>query len=181
LFMVLENQQSKPFEFVLLTYISAHERIIWGCSWNFDDAYFATAARDKLVKVWKLDASKAKLNDVTAKHLCSLPAFSHTVTAVSWAPVSRLQRYMIAVGLEHGLISLWASKLEQTAEIGWAMLSQVNVLSCHADAIRRLQWRNPFERTLEEKIADKLDKWSLQLLSCSNDQSIRLFQFCFDN
>jgi len=86
---------------------------------------------------------------------------------------------MIAVGLEHGLISLWASKLEQTAEIEWALLSQVNILSCHADAIRRLQWRNPFEK--EEKIGDKLDKRSLQLLSCSNDQSIRLFQFCFDN
>ena len=33
----------------------AHTRIIWGISWSHDDAFYATASREKLksVKVWK--------------------------------------------------------------------------------------------------------------------------------
>lgn len=31
----------------------AHSRIIWDCAWAADSSFFATAARDKQVKVWQ--------------------------------------------------------------------------------------------------------------------------------
>lgn len=41
----------------------AHARIIWDCAWAEDCSFFATAARDKTVKVWQtagIDASSWK-------------------------------------------------------------------------------------------------------------------------
>ena len=40
---------------------NAHKRIIWCCSWTFDEEFFATGSRDKFINIWKKgEANKFK-------------------------------------------------------------------------------------------------------------------------
>lgn len=43
------DSSSPSVEVTLLCRVQAHERIIWSCSWNFNDNYFITGSRDKSV------------------------------------------------------------------------------------------------------------------------------------
>ena len=62
----------------------AHERIVWGVAWAHDDAFFATASRDKSVKVW---ARPAAADSAGAWRLHStLAKLPDSATAVAWAP-----------------------------------------------------------------------------------------------
>lgn len=48
----------------------AHARIIWDCAWAQDGTFFATAARDKQVKVWRpTDQSASTWKSVAAMSL----------------------------------------------------------------------------------------------------------------
>ena len=43
-----DTTESDPFKFTLVKKMKdAHQRIIWGISWSYDDALFATASREK--------------------------------------------------------------------------------------------------------------------------------------
>ena len=37
---------------------NAHKRIIWCCSWTFDEQFFATGSRDKFISIWKKGEDK---------------------------------------------------------------------------------------------------------------------------
>ena len=86
----------------------AHDRIIWSCDWSSDDKFFITGSRDKSCKVWTLDTSS------NVPTLFGKFAFKTGVTAVAFAPtLVRLEgsdeySYLVAVGLETGLMQLWA-------------------------------------------------------------------------
>jgi elongator complex protein 2 len=64
-------------QYELMTKNSTHLRIIWSCSWSFDDKIFATGSRDKTINLWK-----------TSDHpdLLYQAHFIDGVTAVSFSP-----------------------------------------------------------------------------------------------
>ncbi len=45
-----DKLSSSPYQ-VVTKRDKEHARILWGCSWSHDDVLFATASRDKTVKV----------------------------------------------------------------------------------------------------------------------------------
>ena len=86
----------------------AHERIIWGCDWTPDDKYFVTASRDKLCKVWNVAESHQPIL------FGSFSPAKVGITAVAFAPLQvslnnedKEKVYLLAVGLENGLMQVW--------------------------------------------------------------------------
>ena len=61
----------------------AHTRIIWGITWSHDDAFFATASREKLksVKVWK-GTSQEDIGSLSSE----LPEQNSSATAIRFFP-----------------------------------------------------------------------------------------------
>lgn len=53
----------------------AHERVIWACTWSPCGNYFATASRDKTVKIWSTDT----------RPVVALPKFPEGATSIDWA------------------------------------------------------------------------------------------------
>jgi hypothetical protein len=67
------------FKFEIVTKLKdAHSRIIWGISWSHDDAFYASASREKQksVKVWAgvTDASEGYEAGKTSDLYSELPA-----------------------------------------------------------------------------------------------------------
>lgn len=84
----------------------AHDRIIWSCDWSMDDKYFITGSRDKTCKLWTIDENTDKAS------LYGKFSFGKVgVTAVAFAPhtiqANDKSFYLVAVGLENGLIQIW--------------------------------------------------------------------------
>jgi elongator complex protein 2 len=138
----------------------AHARILWGCAWSRDDALFATASRDKTVKLW---AGR------TAAKLVATIETPDAATAVAFAPRDYGAQYVLAVGEEDGRISLWRGG----AAGGWTAYAAVPAHLGHVSVVRRLRWRN--EKEGKEKEKEKEKKERLLLASCSSDWSVRLF------
>jgi len=150
--------------------VKAHERIVWCGGWSCDDNFVATGSRDKAIKVWQRADEQCK-----EWKAVSTITFGAPVTALTWAtkPVTSIQnsqyRYVIAVGLENGLISFINADSPKTPT-SWTALYNFNPLHCHADTVKKLQWRQGEEGQKEQQI---------QLASCSTDNSVRLFSVQF--
>ncbi|KAG0007077.1 Elongator subunit elp2 [Modicella reniformis] len=153
-----------PYKLVVSN--KSHARILWDCSWAYDDSLFATGSRDKTIKIWR--AATSWTNVATIK----LP---EAVTAVEFAPrihtVGRdedtedRQLHVIAAGLEDGRIFLYkclASKPEE-----WTLVGEFPREFTHIGTVNRLKWRLAKDET---GILNKL-----QLASCGMDHSVRLF------
>ncbi|PRQ40282.1 putative transcription factor WD40-like family [Rosa chinensis] len=144
----------------------AHKRIIWSCSWNPHGYEFATGSRDKTVKIWTFG------KDSSVKLLATLPQFSSSVTALSWASLdSKKNNGLLAVGMENGLIELWSLSVNRTddglaAGVLAAPVARFDPLMCHVSSVSRLAWR---KRKCE-------DCSSIQLASCGADHCVRVFE-----
>jgi elongator complex protein 2 len=141
-----------------------HERIIWGCSWSFDGKYIATGARDKLVKIWDAQNVEALAQQTEGKktglNCVAKITFKEPVTAVEF--ISK-EEYLFAVGMEDGQISIMRGLLDNSNSWKVDTVVQIDAHLCHVETIRRLRWRNVDEKTE-------------QLLSCSTDHSVRVFE-----
>ena len=76
----------------------AHARIIWDCCLASDGSFFATASRDKQVKIWTMQDGNS--SNWTCTHTL---AFSDAVTAIA---LTRVEKHLLAVGTEAGTISV---------------------------------------------------------------------------
>ncbi|KAF9199367.1 Elongator subunit elp2 [Haplosporangium sp. Z 27] len=131
----------------------AHARILWDCSWSHDDSMFATASRDKTIKIWTVPTCK---NIATIK----LP---EAVTAVEFAPhvPGRSEgEHVLAAGLEDGRIFLFRNLADNP---DWIPLGEIKRELTHIGTVNGLSWR------LNKQ------EGKLQLASCGADHSVRLF------
>ncbi|KAF8592532.1 WD40 repeat-like protein [Ramaria rubella] len=141
----------------------SHGRIIWDCAWMIEpsEVAFATASRDKTVKVWRpVDESLSQwAASATLK-------FNEAVTAIDFSPVLRDGHRRLAVGLESGDIFIYSSR--PNANDWWLELTLDSQLG-HGDSIYRIIWR-PSQGTGP----------SQQLATCSEDRSIRVMMVHLD-
>ncbi|KAI1792859.1 WD40 repeat-like protein [Ganoderma leucocontextum] len=133
----------------------SHGRIIWDCAWAPEGDVFATASRDKTVKVWKRPDGGGKKWEAVATIQVNAAA-----TAVAFAPdVAGSATRMLAVGLESGEILIYTSPRNTPSQ--WTNALTIGTHLAHIDHIQRLAWR-PGEGNAH------------QLASCGEDGTLNL-------
>ena len=133
----------------LATRVKAHVKALLSAAWAPRGAHtFATAGRDKRVRVWAVDEQRAAI----ARE--ELPAFDASPTAVAFAPRRVKGRLVLAVGSEDGGIRLFSggriligkdeadgSPTRAPGTAPWLPLASANFFDAHAGAVRALAWR----------------------------------------
>lgn len=134
-----------------------HERLIWTCSWSHDDQFFATGSRDGKIAVWARteEPQDSSLKDYHCILNHNLPAGS-AVTALSFAHMKTTDGYLLAVGLESGLIHLF-----KFDGIKFEELATLDSSAGHHLCVNKLEFR---------PCAD-----NFQLASCGNDHLVRIY------
>ena len=146
--------------------VKAHAKAIYDASWAPGDArIFATAARDKRVKVWAVEGD-AREGDAAVRATAEL-SFPAAAPATAFARRDARGRLVLAVGLEDGAIRILAGGLD-----GWTPAAEVPAADAHAGAVRALGWR-PGKK--EEDDDDANSGEGMVLASASADHSVRLF------
>ncbi|THH12348.1 hypothetical protein EW145_g55 [Phellinidium pouzarii] len=100
--------QVKDDGYVAVAADKSHARIVWDCAWAHENDIFATASRDKTVKIWKLHdfAEKKQSPLLTIKT-------KEASTAVAFAPASKSGQRLLAIGMENGDIIVYSSTVEK--------------------------------------------------------------------
>ncbi|KAJ6515959.1 WD40-repeat-containing domain protein [Mycena sanguinolenta] len=129
----------------------SHGRIIWDCAWAAECDVFATASRDKTVKIWER-GSEAKW---AAAEVIKL---KEAATAVDFSPLDSQDRRHLAIGLETGEILIYSNA--GVATTNWQLQRTLNSSAAHAGPVHRLSWR-PASR-----------EGSKDLASCSEDGTL---------
>ncbi|KAG9317533.1 quinon protein alcohol dehydrogenase-like superfamily [Chiua virens] len=138
-----------------ITADKSHARIIWDCAWSCEGDVFATASRDKTVKIWSpRDGSTSWPSLTTLK-------FAEAATAVAFCSLDAARR-LLAVGLETGEIAIYANQI--VAPGGWDIVASISIGVAHVDQIHRLAWHTTYEST---------EKY---LASCSEDGSLKILK-----
>ncbi|EMD41027.1 hypothetical protein CERSUDRAFT_44275 [Gelatoporia subvermispora B] len=131
----------------------SHGRIIWDCAWAHEGDVFATASRDKTVKIWHPVAA----GDLSRWSAIQTIKTSEAATAVSFAPSD--ERGRLAVGLESGEIIIYSTAQAELS--GWSSDLTIPAGTAHVDQIHHIRWR-PTENGAE------------QLASCSEDGTLKV-------
>jgi elongator complex protein 2 len=114
----------------LLTRFKAHDREIYAASWAPCGALFATAGRDKKVKIWRVV-------DDACEPACELPKFTAAPTAMAFAsdPDAPLA---IAIGFDDGGIEVHVASADAAS---WTLSSRASANDRHGAAVRAVAWR----------------------------------------
>lgn len=149
------DDEKNPFIFHASN-TKSHSRIIWKCAWTFDSSFFATGSRDKSLKIWSpINPSKPIFEYL----------FDESVTSCDFAPYKLENgQYILAVGLESGMISILYLSLAETSLI----LTVKNDLPhsiTPTKTIKAVKWRPG------QEITD-----SMELSVCSSDCTVRIFK-----
>nr|GAT54077.1 predicted protein [Mycena chlorophos] len=133
----------------------SHGRIIWDCAWARESNIFATASRDKTVKIWH---QAAEASQWTVSQTFKL---NDAATAVDFSPLDAHNCRYLAIGLENGTVLVYAQESEQ-----WKLHCSLD--PHHVGKIHRLCWRpSPKSDTLRARV---------ELASCSEDGTLMIVQ-----
>ena len=146
-----------------------HERIIWSCSWSHDDQFFATSSRDGKVAVWNKSKTIKESSLKEYQSVATLDIPSASITAVCFAQQNLADNYLLAVGLESGIIHLYrfngtSFELLQTLDHSYAHHACINTLDhsyAHHACINKLEFRPQTNK--------------FHLASCGNDNLVRIY------
>ncbi|KAH8830798.1 WD40-repeat-containing domain protein [Flagelloscypha sp. PMI_526] len=132
-----------------------HGRIIWDCAWSPKGTLFATASRDKTVKIWGASEAGAWSLSTTLK-------MNEAATAVDFK--ERVDgRLLLAIGLETGSIVLYSLEDSKT----WTSVGTIDQNKAHIAQINRLSFRPSIKDTTGNDNP-------LYLGTCSDDGAIRV-------
>ncbi|CAG8548001.1 9078_t:CDS:10 [Acaulospora morrowiae] len=164
-----ERTDDKEIPYKLVDKNKAHARIIWDCSWSHDDLLFATASRDKTVKVWRqADNSQNKIQ----WECISTIKLNEAVTAIDFAPRLIGKSYYVAVGLESGKVFLFKSADDQLER--WSLALEVDKDECHVESVNRIILSD--SEYIDSGLTEESDerKVKLRLVSCGSDYCVRM-------
>ncbi|TKY88405.1 hypothetical protein EX895_002757 [Sporisorium graminicola] len=119
--------------FVPFTGERSHARIIWDCAWSTDIArpyVFATASRDKTIKIFELELEKAASDKPFA--LLQTVKFDEALTSIAFGA-----DLVLAVGKEDGGVEILQRKSAQSQE--WT--TSLNVPDMASEQINQLAFR----------------------------------------
>ena len=152
--------------------VKAHAKAIYDASWAPGDArVFATAARDKRVKVWAVEGDVREGDVRVAARATAELSFSAAATATAFARRRAHGRLVLAVGLEDGAIRILAGGMD-----GWTPAAEVPAADAHAGAVRALGWRpGKKDEDDDDEDDDAGTGGGMVLASASADHSVRLF------
>ena len=141
----------------------AHSRMILDAAWSqsAQSCFFATAGRDKLVKVWQLEGAKFVLTTSISRQL--------PITSIAFTCDREQRLACLAVGEEDGQISIHVLN-DLTLEL--VASTDIDVAVCPSKAVTRLAWR-PAGAEHADADADADDS---QLAVASADSSVRIMQ-----
>ncbi|KAJ7179931.1 WD40-repeat-containing domain protein [Mycena crocata] len=129
----------------------SHGRIIWDCAWALEGDIFATASRDKTVKIWHRGPdSKWIVADVIKT--------KDAATAVDFSPLDAQDRRHLAIGLETGAVLVYSNT--GSAPANWRLVRTFDSNPSHVGHVHRLSWR-PTSREGPKELA-----------SCSEDGTL---------
>ena len=155
---VFQRNEQEPSSFsVLTTNPKGHSRMILGAAWAplSDNRVFATAGRDKSVKLWqRTDGTFACKSTIT---------LGSTVTAISFLRRPRNDSLILAAGEDGGQISLHQISTE-TLEA--KQLTTVDKSISPSKAITKLSWR---------PVSTDVDHHKYELAVASEDTSTRIY------
>ncbi|KAI0751417.1 WD40 repeat-like protein [Daedaleopsis nitida] len=136
----------------------SHGRIIWDCAWASEGDVFATASRDKTVKIWRRPEEGQKWTSVTTIQVGA------AATAVAFAPDAPDRRKRsLAIGLESGEILLYSSPRDDCSQ--WTKTLTINRHLAHIDHIHRLAWRPRIGEECAHTLASCGEDGTLKLLT----------------
>ncbi|KAJ2683875.1 Elongator subunit elp2 [Coemansia spiralis] len=152
--------------------MKAHTRIIWDAAWAPDARFFATASRDKAIKLWPTPQAGSPY---TAKPV--VLTFPEAVTAVDFLPaLVRGHQYVLAAALENGQVFVLTAEMEEGKAIpsAWNTV-EVSRKDAHVAMVHRLAWRPQSQqpRKSQSGLGDDSEVW--MVASASDDQSVRIF------
>ncbi|KAI9209908.1 WD40-repeat-containing domain protein [Polychytrium aggregatum] len=135
----------------------SHARIVWAASWSADGIYFATASRDKSIKIWTA---------VKDSYECvSTLKFEEAVTAVDFVPAKFADgSYILGAGLENGAIGFVKLQADGAAVTAKIQLAPADIT--HIASIKSLAW---------SPVSSQGDAPVWTLCSCSDDSTVRIF------
>nr|ODN87872.1 elongator complex protein 2 [Cryptococcus depauperatus CBS 7841] len=131
----------------------AHARMVLDACWGDNGGMFATASRDKTIKIWMqaVENGSQWMPRATIK-------FNEAATAVDI--ISYEAKELLAAGTESGSMSIYILRVTENV-VEADLLTTFEPRMSHVGAVNRLAWR---------KLAG-----SLSLASCSEDRSVRVF------
>lgn len=138
----------------------AHTRMILDCTWlpNPGTLAFATAGRDKVMRIWSAEDSSAKLDFTCTLEIKKKSA----ITAL--AAISDQSRSFLATGEEDGTISVELISLAEGLKHVQSITVEPRL--CPTKSVHRLAWRPGFT-----------DGTSHQLAVASSEGSVRILRF----
>ncbi|WVW82861.1 hypothetical protein I302_104873 [Kwoniella bestiolae CBS 10118] len=147
------NKDRKSYE-PIVEQEKAHARMILDCCFaKGDSGVFATASRDKTVKIW-IPTNEDKSNWKCTETI----KFNEATTSVDMIPYQ--DGYLLAVGTEIGSMSIY-SLTKESGDIKAEVLTTLDESISHVGPVNRLAWRR--------------QDGKYQLASCSDDRSVRVF------
>ncbi|KAJ1821057.1 Elongator subunit elp2 [Coemansia sp. RSA 2598] len=139
----------------------AHARIIWDAAWSPDSVFFATASRDKTVKLWLTAAPGAAPVTIS---------FPESVTAIDFVPEiisAGSPRYALAAALESGRIFVLTADVpadKSAVPTAWSPI-ELPPSCTHVSTVNRLAWCSRPHRPEQTE-------WLLA--SASDDNTLRI-------
>ncbi|KAL1959991.1 hypothetical protein VTO42DRAFT_659 [Malbranchea cinnamomea] len=144
-----------------------HSRMILSASWAplLEQRVFATAGRDKSVKIWMLDGSACVCKATLLR--------SSPVTAIDFLPVVVNNQLYLAMGEDSGQISILSLALESLVDTGKGFVFPAS--DCPSKSITQVSWR-PSQSLRNGDISQESEGRSrFELAVASEDSSIRIY------
>ncbi|GAA5904082.1 hypothetical protein JCM6882_003820 [Rhodosporidiobolus microsporus] len=144
----------------------AHSRIIWDACWAADSSFFATASRDKTVKIWTSSPPAASSSSWSWS---STLKFAEAATSVAATLVSTPEggaQHALAVGLENGEVRVFTSSAVEGGAAEWEERAMLDSSIAHVLTVSTLSFC-PSSRQLPPGV--------VRLATGSEDRSVRVF------